>query len=390
MELRLGPRIKPEAMANRQFRIGCSRLFGVVTVSVILSACAVQSQRAIAIPPLENQPHVEIENVDFLAVSPSMERFIRNYAPGDASSRRKAWNLAYAALDPMLFNFDYDPSITLTAADTFQRRTGNCLSFSSMFVAMAREAGLKAWFQEVKLPPEWSNINETLLVSKHVNVVVKDAWSDYVIDITGPKRAEWVRVRRLSDAEAEAQYYNNHGADALVKKDLARAYSNIVKAIQIAPDTPYIWSNLGVVYNRNGQVEDAKKAYQAALDINPAEIVALNNLHSIYVEEGNLVQANKTKSKVERHRRKNPYYLHKLSFQALDERRYKDAIELLNRAIKLNNEEYRFHFTLARTLVLNGEKDAALQSLVQAKQLAPPDGKLANISLAELKKLSDI
>ena len=323
MELQSGPRIKTEIMAHRQLRIRCTRLFGVVTASVVISACAVQSQRTTTLPPLENQPHVEIENVDFLGVSASMKQFIRNYAPEDMANGRKAWNLAYAALDPMLLNFDYDSSLTLTAAETFNRRTGNCLGFSSMFIAMAREAGLDAWFQEVKVPPEWTNVNETLLVSMHVNAVVQDAWSEYVVDVTGAKRTEWVRIRKLSDAEAEAQYYNNHGADALVKSDLARAFAYLVKAIRIAPDTSYIWSNLGVVYSRNGQLEDAKQAYHAALEINPAETVALNNLHRIYVEEGDLAAGRKGHgSKVERHRRKNPYYLYHLSAQAVEEQRY--------------------------------------------------------------------
>ena len=95
-------------------------------------------------------------------------------------------------------------------------------------------------------------------------------------------------------------------------------------------------------------------------------------------------------SKVERHRRKNPYYLHRLSSEAIDEQRYEDAIVLINRAIRLKKDEYRFHFTLARSLLLNGEKDAALQSLAQAKQLAPANGDLDELSLAELEYRTDI
>ncbi len=290
----------------------------------------------------------------------------------------------------MLLNFDYDPTLTLTASDTFKRRSGNCLSFSNMFVAMAREAGLKAWFQEVKVPPDWTNVNDTLLVSMHVNAVVQDARSEYVVDVTGAKRSEWVRIRKLSDAEAEAQYYNNHGANALVKNDLARAFAYFVKAIRIAPDTSYIWSNLGVVYNRNGQIEDAKQAYYAALEIKPAETVALNNLHTIYVEEGDLVRAEKVRSRVERHRRKNPYYLHHFSAQAVEEQRYEAAIKLLNRAIKMNGTVYQFHYALARSLFLSGDNKAAQRSLDRAIQLAPPDGKLDTISLAELEFISDM
>ncbi len=377
-------------MAHRQLHIRCTRLFGVVTLSVIISACAVQTQRTAALPPLEHHPHAEIANVHILCVSAQMKRFIANYAPEDMPSGRKAWNLAYATLNPMLLNFDYDPTLTLTASDTFKRRSGNCLSFSNMFVAMAREAGLKAWFQEVKIPPSWTNVNDTLLVSMHVNAVVQDALSEYVVDVTGAKRSEWVRIRKLSDAEAEAQYYNNHGANALVKNDLARAFAYFVKAIRIAPDTSYIWSNLGVAYNRNGQIEDAKQAYYAALEIKPAETVALNNLHTIYLEEGDLARAEKVRSRVERHRRKNPYYLHHFSAQAVEEQRYEDAIKLLNRAIKMNGTVYQFHYALARSLFLSGDNKAAQRSLDRAIQLAPPDGKLDTISLAELEFISDM
>ena len=108
IELRLGPRIKSEVMAHGQLRIRCTRLVGVVTASVVLSACAVHSPRTAVIPPLADQPLVEIEQVDFLAVSAAMKRFVGNHAPAHMPNGRKAWNLAYAALDPILLNFDYD------------------------------------------------------------------------------------------------------------------------------------------------------------------------------------------------------------------------------------------------------------------------------------------
>jgi Flp pilus assembly protein TadD len=390
MELQFGPSIKPEVMAIRRSGKKYARLFSVVSVSMAITACAAYSPQVTDIPPLENQPLLEIEDVNLLGVSAPMKRFVRNYSPEDMIAKRKAWNLAYAALDSVLWKFDYDPSVTLTASETFNQQTGNCLSFSNMFIAMAREAGLKAWFQEVKLPPEWSSVNQTLLVSMHVNAVVEMGHSQLIVDVSGAKRNEWTRSRRLSDAEAMAQYYNNHGADALIENDLAKAFAYFVKAIGVMPETSYIWSNLGVVFNRNGQTDAAKQAYFTALEIDSSETVALNNLHTIYMEEGDLESADIVSARVERHRRQNPYYLHHLSSQALDERRYEDAIELLKRAIKLNGREYRFHFTLARSLLLNGEQDAARRSLGQAKQLAHPHVDLDTLNLHELEDLSDI
>ena len=70
---------------------------------------------------------------------------------------------------------------------------------------------------------------------------------------------------------------------------------------------------MGVILRRNGQTEDAILAYSTALQLNPDEIVALNNLHLIYTEDGDLEAAGKLETRVDRTRRKNPYYMQHLA-----------------------------------------------------------------------------
>jgi len=310
--------------------------------------------------------------------------------PDGTPRAKRAFALTYATLDPYLLNFTYDPSITLPAADAFREKTGNCLAFSSMFIAMARVTGLEAWYQAVAIPPQWSSVNETFLVSMHVNAVVQDRYSEYVVDVSRTKKSKQHKIHKISDQEAKAHYYNNLGADALIENQLAKAYAYFAKSLQTKRNLAFIWSNLGVVYKRNGQMNDAKMAYSTALKLEPGLSTALNNLYAVLVEEGDWLAAEAVQRRVERHRRKNPYYLHYLSIEALDEQRYADAIELLNRAIDLNEEEYRFHFTLARSLFLNGENATALHALAQAKQLAPQDSDFDSITLAELSNIPGI
>ena len=81
--------------------------------------------------------------------------------------------------------------------------------------------------------------------------------------------------------------------------------------------------------------------------------------------------------------------MYHLSAQAVEEQRYKDAIKLLTRAIKINGAVYQFHYALARALLLAGDNKAAQRSLDRAIQLAPPDGKLDAISLADLEYKRD-
>ena len=390
MELRIVLKIKIQVMKGRDFLIIGIRIFGAVTVAVLIPACATQSIHLQAITPLDNQPHYEIADVDLLGVSAEMKQFIVQHVPDDMTRGKRAFALTYATLDPYVLNFAYNPAITLPAPEAFREKTGNCLAFSSMFIAMARDTGLEAWYQAVEIPPQWSSVNETFLVSMHVNAVVQDRYSRYVVDVSRSKKISQGKIRRISDREAQAQYYNNLGGDALVEVQLAKAYAYFMKALQTKKDLAYVWSNLGVVYKRNGQLSDAKMAYRTALELEPGLTTALNNLYGVLLEEGDWVAAGNVQRRVERHRQKNPYYLHYLSIDALDEQRYADAIELLNRAINLNEEEHRFHFTLARSLFLNGENATALHALEQAKKLAPQDSDLDTITLAELDNIPGI
>jgi tetratricopeptide (TPR) repeat protein len=342
-----------------------------VLLAASMAACSSIPPRQPPIPALAGHAPVAIQDADLLRLTPEMRAFATRYAKNGSDDAGKAWMLAYAALDPWLMDFEYDPMITLTADEAFRLRRGNCLTFSGMFVAMARDAGLRAWYQEVIVPPEWSAVNETLLVSKHVNAVVSEWGSRYVIDVSRRKKTPLEQTRRMSDEEALAQYYNNLGADALVENDLPRAHAYFSKALRARPGLAYVWSNLGVVFRRNGQMDDAIVAYQAAIEQNPQHAVALNNLHTLYSEEGNIEAAAAIEQRVERNRRNNPYYLHYLAEVAGEEERWPDAIDLLNRAIRLEANEYRFHYTLAHAQYHVGKKELARASLERARELAP-------------------
>lgn len=363
---------KQHGLANVPQRL--LRLAGALSLAMLLAACASAPPVQTPVPLLAGYPQVEVPEADLLRLSPAMREFTARYATGGSDDNGKAWMLAYASLDPYLLDFEYDPMVTLPADEAFRVGRGNCLTFSSMFIAMARDLGLRAWYQEVIVPPEWSAVNETLLVGKHVNAVVSEWGSRYVIDVSRRKKMALEETRRMSDEEALAQYYNNLGAEALLAKDLSTAHAYFRKALEARPGLAYVWSNLGVVFRRNGQTADAIFSYQAALEQDPSHEVALNNLHTLYTEEGDLEAAAAIEQRVQRNRRNNPYYLHHLAEIANEERRWSDAIELLNKAIRLESNEYRFHFALAQAQYFSGNPEIARASLERARELAPAEG----------------
>ena len=370
-------------MSKRNQQRKVFRLTVTLALIVLLVACKTNPVSVPDIPALENQPQEEIPSVDLLRMSPEIKDFSNAYGRSYRRAENRAWTLAHAAMDPYLLDFEYDPSITLPADQAFTARKGNCLTFSSLFIAMAREAGLDAWYQEVKIPPVWSNVNDTMLVSKHVNAVVQDRLRRYTVDVSGRQSQAVEQVRRLSDSEARAQYYNNLGADALMEEKLALAYAYFSKGLGNDPRLAYIWSNLGVVFRRNDQTEEAILAYRTALLLEPQQTVALNNLYTIYDEDGDLDLAEELKARVEKYRQKNPYYLHYMAEMANEEQRWSDAIKLLNRAIQIDDNEYRFYFTLAQSQFHSGSTDAALENLEQARRLAPASLKSSQLVLPD-------
>ena len=237
-------------------------------------------------------------------------------------------------------------------------------------VAMAREAGLNAWYREVEIEPEWNALDDTLLVSLHVNAATVDRGREYVIDVSRRRAREGERYRKISDREAEAQFYNNLGANALVAQDLPMAYAYFRKAEQTRPGLDYVWSNLGVVYRRNGQTEDAVLAYETALALNERNTVPLNNLYSIYDEDGETEKAAAIQQRVERNRSRNPYYLHYLAESAFAEHALDEAIDYANRAIRIEDREYRFYYTLAQLQYRTGHESRARLNLRKAIRLA--------------------
>jgi tetratricopeptide (TPR) repeat protein len=359
-----------------------------LAAAALLTACASQAVVPPEIPPLSGYQTQPVADVDLLRMTREMSSFVSEHAGkgpvfGMRGRSGRAWSLAYAALDPYLLAFDYDPMVTLPADQAFTQRRGNCLTFSSMFVAMAREAGMNAWFQEVKIPPKWSAVNDTMLVSKHVNAVIEDKGRSYTVDVSRRKRESLEEVRRLSDAEALGQFFNNLGVDALIASDLPTAYTYFSKSLEVLPDLDYVWSNLGVVFRRNGQTPEALLAYQTALLYEPDQAVALNNIYSIHEEDGNEEAASDFARKVERNRRRNPYYLHYLAEMANDQARYDEAIPLLKRAIRIEESEYRFYYTLAQSQFHLGEPELARANLDRAIELAPANLEDGPLSLPD-------
>ena len=340
----------------------------------MLGACASQQPVKNNPPPLQNfGPALQVADVDILEPTAEMDEFLERYVLKYSDLHTRMYLLMNSVTSNGVLGFKYDEGLTLTAKEAFETRTGNCIAFANMMIVLARKSDVKAHYQEVFRRPEWANHEDTVLLVKHINVVLEIPGYTYVVDISGVKINPNMRQRIIKDSYAKALYWNNIGAEALLENDLPKAHAYMSRAIETEPFITDAWINMGVVLGRNEQLEDAEFALKNALEIDGSEYSAMSNLYEVYVAQEDLASADELRAKVESYRQSNPYYLLRLSDEAFAEARFEESINLLQRAIRKKKNDHQLHFALAKTQYLSGELDAAEGSLVRARELAPQE-----------------
>jgi len=310
---------------------------------------------------------------DVLAVSPEMQAFVADHVARGATRPMKLWQLTSALIHVPGFHLTYDET-TRTAAATFKARRGNCLSFSNMFVALARQAGLQAWFQEVDAPPDWSFRDDAFVLNRHVNVLVDlGRAGQRVVDFNlDDFKASYDR-RVISDARALAHYYNNVAVERLRSGDGAAALACLRRALASDPEFSPAWTTLGTLYRRGGQGGHAEGAYLRALVADGGDTVAMSNLSWLYEREGDADRAAWYRHRVLAHRDRNPYYHFQLGKEAFDKGDYDTAIAEVERAARAKRNEDQFYFLLSLAYRQKGDPRTAARYLARAQRVAATD-----------------
>lgn len=316
----------------------------------------------------------ELNDIDVLELDQGMLAFLDQHVNRSHGRTLKLHELLYAIITEGSFGLEYDET-TRTARQTFQARQGNCLSFTNMFVSMAREIGFNASFQEIDIPPSWSTEGDIYMLTRHVNVLI-DFGGDRIREVdfnTDDFRSSYDR-QLISDNRALAHYYSNVGAEHLQKNDALLALQYFRKAVSADSRFAPAWSNLGALYSREGHFDYAEAAYIQALTINPDELVAMSNLGQLYAYRGQTEKADWYNERSDQHRMRNPYYRYHLAHQAFLAKDSDTAIEHLKYSVKTKKNEDTFFFLMGLSYLQKGDESAAHRWLEKAQRVAADDG----------------
>ena len=173
---------------------------------------------------------------DLLALDDEMREFVARYTEGVKSDRQRLKMLHGALIGAGSHDLQYDPFADGTAQEAFHRGSANCLSYASLFIALAREADLDASYQWLEIKPEWSLIGERVAVRLHVNTRIDlGRHAQYMVDLDPVASRDVANTDRLSDRDGLALYHNNLAMDALSQEEVTAAWAHTVQAIRLSP-----------------------------------------------------------------------------------------------------------------------------------------------------------
>jgi len=287
--------------------------------------------------------------------------------------------LVKAIFDRSELNLLYQGDANTIANDTFHSQAANCLSMSIMTYALATEAGFDVDFQEIMIPEYWTRRAGFSLLNGHVNLkmlaphdpnVFVFSSRAYQVDFDPQSSRRGLPKKVVSKKAILSMFYNNKGADAVLRKDYLSAYAYFRAALVVKPHFHSAWINLGILYRLNNYYPQAESAYQHALAINSDSLTAMENLAYLYTVTGRNAEAAEILAKVESQRNNNPYYHVNLGEQEMEQKHWDQALEHFRRALALDRDKHEVYFGLARAYFEIGELQQSKRYLKQAKNKA--------------------
>ena len=331
-----------------------------LTLESLLSAELPQQESTTAVVPTAQE---------ILSVNDEMRSFLRRYVNPKSSDYSRLRELLTGMMQEGYLSLNYQIERTQSAAETFARKDGNCLSFTNLFVALARQIGLDVHFQLVDIPPRWHSQDTWVVFDKHINTIVPRLrvnglyTRDYVVDFNIADYLGNYDQRVIRDEQAIALMYSNLGVAQMRQGSHANALALFRAAYDLHPDIPGLWINIAVMHARLGHLNQAEVALHHALKLEKANPAALSNLAALYAARGEPDNTQTVEAWMRFYRDKNPYYYFNLAHRAYREKRFEEAFSLVKQALSIKKDEHQFHYLLALLHQHKGELSEAKDKL---------------------------
>lgn len=324
-------------------------------------------------------------------ISDQLKQQLSGYTQARANEQERIGKMITLLFGDEGRSFPYASGHSTIAMDTWRNHSGDCLSLTVLAYAMAKELGLDAHLQEVKIPMLVNRVRNLDLIVGHVNLAISHEQTirignhlsprgDLIIDFE-PSFGPAQRGVVLTEDEILSRFYNNMATEFLESNDTTQAYRYYRAAITTSPQYAPSYANMAQMYMNAGFNNDAEILLRNTLSFDNDDYSALHSLRELLVSQGRNADVYHLDERIQAQRNQDPYYWLQKGVHSIEQGQYIPAIDALEHAEQLTNGFLEVHRYLAVAYALSGDQKNASAQLKKLESLG-----LDNQSIALLSK----
>ncbi|MFH1539932.1 MAG: tetratricopeptide repeat protein [bacterium] len=193
----------------------------------------------------------------------------------------------------------------------------------------------------------------------------------------------------MDKAHEKAVYHYNLGVQYEKENNVKEAKAEYKKALEADSTFPYPYRAIGEIFYREGNLDDALRELTTALKLDPGWVEVMALIAEVYYEKGDLGRAIQQQEKALQSEPNNIQYNVLMGRMLITDERYSDAIEILSNARKIDEGNFLLHYNLG---VAFGKRamadlDVSIEHWKKARQLKPDDPQVhRNVGIAFFTK----
>ena len=330
----------PKLRRTREF-------LGLVCLGAVATACASSlTETSNVFKFRQNRLDKEIRKAGFepeelvfpFLVDEEMKAWAEDVVPRSGSPKFRLENLLFSLVEGRNRKVEYEAGFTPTAREAFRSGKANCLAFTHLFVGLARELGLDAYYLDVTNAETYDKANDLIVLSGHVTAGFGVTSDPLILKYNVGDDTDYRWVRKVRDLRALAMYYSNRGAEVLAEGKPEEALGWLRTAVTLDSKLAQGWVNYGVALRRVGEEESAEEAYRKALEEDPRALSAYQNLAALMRLQGRTAEARDLDRVAERQGSRNPYNYINLGDLSLRQGEVKEAQRFYQKALNLHGD----------------------------------------------------
>ncbi|MFZ6749739.1 tetratricopeptide repeat protein [Undibacterium sp. Ren11W] len=321
------------------------------------------------------QTPIDAENI--FALNDEMRLYLEALLNKKNQNKSAQLTLFEALRNQAYLRIEYDSAMTKKAVQTFESRSGNCLSLVIMTAALAKQLKLTVQYQNVDVEQAWSSNGDLHFSAGHVNIILGkkdniwregyDASASLLIDFLPPDELRGQKAKQIHENTIVAMYMNNRAAELLANKQIDDAYWFAREAILRDPEFLSAYNTMGVIYLRHHNLPQAEQNFRAVLLRDQKNTMAMHNLAATLGLQERQPEAALWQAQLKKLQPSPPFYYLNLGKLAMDQGDYQKAKALFLKELERDPYYHELHFWLGLAHFHLGELKLATEQLISAR-----------------------